>query len=240
MEDKKLNIYEKMLAITSELTRVAKNLQVGEGKFAYKAVGEADILAAVRPLEEKYKVYSYPAKRQIVETGEMETKSGSKNIYMRIETTYKFVNTENKDEYVEIVSYGDGVDSQDKAPGKAMTYADKYALMKAYKIMTGDDPDQHASEELKSRNKSQNKPNSASSKSSQTNTPNYREKLISLAKTNGWDMNQIAQDYKLNAKSTQEDFKKAWNDLRPRPNETYDEAFVQEVIVHDGLDVDIY
>ena len=28
-----------------------------------------------------------------------------------------------------------------------MTYADKYALMKAYKISTGDDPDKEASEE---------------------------------------------------------------------------------------------
>ena len=31
-----------------------------------------------------------------------------------------------------------------------MTYADKYALLKAYKISTGDDPDQEASDELKS------------------------------------------------------------------------------------------
>ena len=30
-----------------------------------------------------------------------------------------------------------------------MTYADKYALMKAYKISTGDDPDKEASEEQK-------------------------------------------------------------------------------------------
>ena len=30
-----------------------------------------------------------------------------------------------------------------------MTYADKYALLKAYKIETGDDPDQNASEPLK-------------------------------------------------------------------------------------------
>ena len=36
----------------------------------------------------------------------------------------------------------------DKAPGKAMTYADKYALMKAYKMVTGDDPDQNASDDL--------------------------------------------------------------------------------------------
>ena len=30
-----------------------------------------------------------------------------------------------------------------------MTYADKYALMKAYKIITGEDPDQSASQELR-------------------------------------------------------------------------------------------
>ena len=43
------------------------------------------------------------------------------------------------------ITYGDGVDTQDKAPGKAMTYADKYALLKAYKIVTGEDPDQQHS-----------------------------------------------------------------------------------------------
>lgn len=168
-----MNIYEKLLAITSELTRVAKNLQVGEGKFAYKAVGEADILSAVRPLEEKYKVYSYPAKRQVIETGEMETRAGAKNLYLRVETTYKFVNIENPEEYVEITSYGDGVDSQDKAPGKAMTYADKYALMKAYKIMTGDDPDQNASEDLKgvkTAKKAQNSNYTASKSAAGPNT----------------------------------------------------------------------
>ena len=41
------------------------------------------------------------------------------------------------------------MDTQDKATGKAMTYADKYALMKAYKITTGDDPDQAPSENFK-------------------------------------------------------------------------------------------
>lgn len=160
-----MNIYEKMLAITSELTRVAKNLEVGFGASKYKAVGEADILASVRPLEEKYKVYSYPSHRQVIDTGELETKSGTKNLFLRIETTYRFVNVEKPEEFIEITSYGDGVDSQDKSVGKAMTYADKYALMKAYKIMTGDDPDQNASEELKVKTskKVQKSPNFESS-----------------------------------------------------------------------------
>ena len=41
--------------------------------------------------------------------------------------------------------------AEDKAPGKAMTYADKYALLKAYKIQTGDDPDAYPSGELKDK-----------------------------------------------------------------------------------------
>lgn len=150
---KPLNIYEKMLAITNELTSVAKNLSVGVGAGKYKAVGEADILAAVKPLEEKYKIYSYPISREVILTSEMATKSGGKNLVLRLKTIYRFVNTEKPEEFIDQISYGDGIDSQDKAPGKAMTYSDKYALMKAYKIITGDDPDQYKSEDVYYDNK---------------------------------------------------------------------------------------
>lgn len=149
-----MNIYEKMSAITAELTAVAKNLSVGEGRSSYKAVGEAYVLAAVRPLEVKHKVYSYPVDREIVSSQIMESEREYKgNVtktqkqFMRVKTTYRFVNMESPEEFVDIVSYGDGVDPQDKAPGKAMTYSDKYALLKAYKIITGEDPDQYKSEE---------------------------------------------------------------------------------------------
>ena len=132
------NIYKKMSAITAELTAVAKNLNVGIGKAAYKAVGEADVLAAVKPLEEKHGVYSYPYSRKIVEadlvttTSEYQGKVTEKtNRYLRIETVYRFVNIDNPDEYIDITTYGDGIDPQDKAVGKAMTYSDKYALLKA-------------------------------------------------------------------------------------------------------------
>lgn len=153
-----MNIYEKMSKITQEISTVAKNLMVGEGRSQYKAVGEADVLAAVKPIEAKYGVYSYPYARKVIESGEItSTKtyngqtSESKKMYLRIETVYRFVNIEKPDEYIDIVTYGDGVDTQDKAPGKGMTYADKYALLKAYKIQTGDDPDQYKSEDLGSK-----------------------------------------------------------------------------------------
>ena len=151
-----MNIYQKMSAITKEISTVAKNLQVGEGKNQYKAVGEADVLAAVKPIEVKHGVYSYPFNREIVESGEMvsTTKYGDrKSLYLRVKTVYRFVNVDEPSEYIDITTYGDGVDSQDKAPGKAMTYGDKYALLKAYKIQTGDDPDQNESETLNSVNR---------------------------------------------------------------------------------------
>ena len=150
------NIFQKLSAITAELSTVAKNLEVGFGQSKYKAVGEADVLRAVKPLEEKHGVYSYPCSRQIIESGTIENagQNGTvkKSLFERIETVYRFVNTENPSEYIDITTYGDGIDSQDKSVGKAMTYADKYALLKAYKIITGDDPDQEESGDLKSQN----------------------------------------------------------------------------------------
>lgn len=148
-----MNIYEKLSKVTEEITAVAKNLSVGYGKSSYKAVGEADVLAAVKPAEIKYGVYSFPASREIVDSAVLTSvdKDGNekRQLFMRVKTVYRFVNTEKPEEYVDMVTYGDGVDPGDKAPGKAMTYADKYGLLKAYKIITGDDPDQKASETLK-------------------------------------------------------------------------------------------
>lgn len=142
-----MNIFQKMLAVQSELGTVAKNLDV----LDYKAVSERDIIDAVKPLEQKYGIYSYPVSRSVVDAGTMEfaTKNGGTRtqLYMRVQTTYRFVNIDKPDEYIEVDTYGDGLDSADKSVGKAMTYADKYALMKAYKISTGDDPDATNSKE---------------------------------------------------------------------------------------------
>ena len=150
MEDK--NIFKRLSQITSEITAVAKNLNVGWGKSSYKAVGEADVLAAVKPIESKNGVYSYPYSREIIESAVLASAKAdgteSKQQFLRVKTVYRFVNVDNPADYIDITTYGDGVDSQDKAPGKAMTYGDKYALLKAYKIITGDDPDQTASAPL--------------------------------------------------------------------------------------------
>lgn len=151
MNENTMNIYQRMLAIASELETIAKNLEIKSSSQSYKAVGEADVLHAVKPLEEKYGVYSYPVTREIVESAILESKdkygNERKTFFERIRTVYRFVNIDNPSEYIDQESLGDGIDTADKSVGKAMTYSDKYSLLKAYKAVTGDDPDQYASED---------------------------------------------------------------------------------------------
>ena len=52
------NIFQRLSAITLELSTVAKNLEVGVGKSQYKAVGEADVLRKEKTMEAKHRVYS--------------------------------------------------------------------------------------------------------------------------------------------------------------------------------------
>lgn len=205
-----MNLYEKLSAITAELTAVAKNLQVGEGRSSYKAVGEADVLAAVKPLEAKYKIYSYPCNRKVIDTDIMTTTktyngntTESQKLFMRVETVYRFVDIEKPEDFIDIVTYGDGVDSQDKAPGKAMTYGDKYALLKAYKIITGEDPDQHKSEE-----------GNFDKEMSQPATDQQKKTFIDLCKTKGVDYNDILKQVGVNGKMTKGQYGQALNILK--------------------------
>ena len=153
-----MNIYQRIDAITSELAVVAKNLTVQTGKDrSYKAVGERDIIDAVKPLEHKYGVMSYPVSREILDDETLTSESTGYNgapvvkttFYIKIRTKYRFVNIEKPEEFIETETISDGIDSGDKGGGKAMTYGDKYALMKVYKISTGEDPDQTASVETR-------------------------------------------------------------------------------------------
>lgn len=190
LEDiKKLNIYEKMSLITNEIGVIEKNLNIEITKTrSYKAVSERDVIDGIKPLEEKYRIYSYPVSRKLIDK-DILTKENEYNgkttitnsMFMRIETIYRFVNIDKTDEYIETTVYGDGIDTGDKAPGKAMTYADKYALMKAYKLSTGDDPDNEASPK-----EGYKKVNKATPKQIELLLKWYKDdNLTKLLKTNG-------------------------------------------------------
>ena len=156
MDIRSMNIYQRTAAITAELGTVAKNLSVKAGNGSYKAVSERDIIDAVKPLEEKYRVYSYPCNRIILESETLENEktyngntTKTTSFFTRMQTEYVFVNIDKPEDRFSTIVFSEGIDPGDKGSGKGMTYADKYALMKAYKISTGDDPDQNPSEETR-------------------------------------------------------------------------------------------
>lgn len=206
-----MNIFQRMAAISVEMATVAKNLTVGDGKNKYKAVSERDIIDAVKPLEAKHGVYSYPVSRRVLESNmlETETQYGTKTTFMtRIETVYRFVNMDKPDEYIEIVSFAEGIDSQDKGSGKAMTYADKYALMKAYKISTGDDPDQEASQPTEYKKAAKPMvfdPNYGSG---------YRNMLLMELEAHGIDAKEYAKAKGLNKETTAERYFELLNEMQ--------------------------
>lgn len=191
-----MNIFQRMSAVTSELQTVAKNLTVSTGRTSsYKAVSERDIIDAVKPLEAKHGIYSYPCDREILESQTLESEVVSGDVilkkttfFSRIKTVYRFVNIDDPTDYIDTVTFAEGIDAQDKGSGKAMTYADKYALMKGYKISTGEDPDQNGSIDTHYRNVRSGK-----------TTKSPREQLIARLKELGINVTTYANEHGIKA-----------------------------------------
>ena len=194
LEDiKKMNLYEKMLHIEGEIGVVAKNLNVPVGGTSYKAVSEADVKMSVSPLEQKYRVKSIPVGIEVVESGTITSKrkyGDVDELWIRVRSTVKFINIDNPEEFVEVSAFGDGIDGGDKAPGKGDTYSVKYCYLKAYKIVTGDDPDKDPSEGIVTKGQGKAvkaevkpKPKSTTTTSEKITAP--QEKLIGVLQGKG-------------------------------------------------------
>ncbi|WP_459187246.1 ERF family protein [Parabacteroides sp. APC149_11_2_Y6] len=146
-----LNLYQRIQAVSNEIKNIEKNMTVGKGNYAYKAVQDIDVVLEVKKAEAKYGLVSIPIKQELVKSEIIEVvkDGGGKSIqYMDIvKMTLRIINLDKTDEFVDVESFGRGLDSGDKGFGKASTYARKYALLNAYKIATGEDPDENKSKE---------------------------------------------------------------------------------------------
>lgn len=150
MEEKK-NLYEKIQLVSNEIKNIEKNMTVGKGNYAYKAVQDIDVTLEVKEAETKYGLVSIPVKQELVksEIVRVVKEGGGETInYVDIvKMTLRIINLDNTSEFVDVESFGRGLDPGDKGFGKASTYARKYALLNAYKIATGEDPDENKSKQ---------------------------------------------------------------------------------------------
>lgn len=145
-----MNLFEKIQAVSMEVMNIEKDMQVGSGNSAYKAVSDTAVISAVKRAEEKYKLISIPIKVERIDgdviLGVVDQYGKQSKTYVdNIKMTTEIIDLENPTDRISVESFGKGIDTGDKGFGKASTYARKYALLNAYKIFTGEDPDKDAS-----------------------------------------------------------------------------------------------
>jgi hypothetical protein len=91
------------------------------------------------------KLHSAFLKWRIVSTSDVLSYSQDENrTSVHLEVT--FVNVDNTADIIKVKSFGYGNDSQDKGPGKAISYAFKMACLKCFMLETGEDPDNESVE----------------------------------------------------------------------------------------------
>lgn len=135
-EKKTPNIYQRISAIQKEVTTVAKDADV---QGSYTAVTHDAVTRMLRPLMVKHGVVSViaPQDFSVVKTGVMWGKRELMQIQAYFSVTYR--NVDNPDDCVVMWVHAFADDNGDKGPGKVMSYAQKYADLKMFRIATGED-----------------------------------------------------------------------------------------------------
>ena len=135
----KINIYQRIAAAAASLGHIEKR---GKNLMQhYDYVQAADVIAEVRKAALSNGVLILPSVEAIEQLAEVETKSGGKQRMTRVKLRVAAINITDPTDRLEVIAFGDGTDSGDKAPYKAMTGALKYALLYLMMLPTGDDPE---------------------------------------------------------------------------------------------------
>ena len=147
-----LNLYKKIQLVSNDIKNIEKNMTVGKGNYSYKAVQDIDVVLEVKKAESEHGIISIPIKQELIKSETIKTmkENGSEGITFMdiVKMTLRIVDIDKPTDFIDIESFGRGLDPGDKGFGKASTYARKYALLNAYKIATGEDPDKDKSKEI--------------------------------------------------------------------------------------------
>ena len=153
MSENKVGLYKKIHAVMCETEGIEKNLTVGFGGNSYKAVGEASVLNEIKPLLKKHGLVLFPIELDVNEKLDVfrKAKGDTSRLMTQIKAKYKIVDIDTG-EFEILETIGNGVDTQDKASGKAMTYALKVLLQKTFMLFSGEDTDNEHSDAITDKN----------------------------------------------------------------------------------------
>ena len=130
-----MQVYKAINAVQAELSvqGIAKNQRNGQGA-GYNFRGIDDVLNALSPLLSKHGLCILPRvlTRECVER---QSKNGGALFYITVEVEFDFVSSEDGTKHT-VKTFGEAMDSGDKATNKAMSAAYKYACFQAFSIPT--------------------------------------------------------------------------------------------------------
>lgn len=145
-----LNIYQRINEVRKAVEYVQKDATVGTGGQTYKAVTHDMVTAIVRPELIKQGIVITVDQLQSNVLQEKAPKAeGDKGYRMHLysgDYAVHFVNIDNPDDRISVTVNAHANDSGDKAPGKAMSYAVKYAVLKTFSLETGENEEQRFAE----------------------------------------------------------------------------------------------
>jgi len=130
-----MNIYQRLNEVRKAVAFIQKDKAVSTGgQGSYMAVTHDSVTAAVRPhlIEQGIMIVPRLAKAVTVQDSGMTTGKGIPII--RYEATFEidFVNCDEPADKATVTIEAHALDNGDKAPGKAASYATKYAMLKLF------------------------------------------------------------------------------------------------------------
>lgn len=174
-----MNIYQRINEIRKTIAYVKKDKQVGEGSYGYMAVTHDAVTSLIRPalIDQGIVIVVSIVSSAVKDTG---STTGKGVPYIRYEGVYDvwFVNSESPDDRILSRIEAHAVDQGDKAPGKAISYAVKYAMLKLFSLETGEDDEGRVDLHVK---KEEAKPEVKEKRVRERVTPNRLDELEAIA-----------------------------------------------------------
>lgn len=141
------NLTKAVIAVMNSVSNVEKGMTIGSGNSKYHGVSDKDVKEIIRKAMAENGLCLIPTGVNAttkIDRWEEENQYGKRtkqSVLTEVTTTYTLLHESG--ESIEVAGYGHGQDPQDKAAGKATTYALKYALLYLFLVPTGaiDDAD---------------------------------------------------------------------------------------------------
>jgi len=131
-----MNLFQRINEVRKAIGYVQKDKSVSTGGGSYKAVTHDTVTAMVRPEMVKHGIVCFP---ELTASASLPKEEGSKQFRYEATYAFHFINMDEPTDRLTITIQAHAMDNADKAPGKALSYAKKYALLKLFEIETGED-----------------------------------------------------------------------------------------------------